>query len=134
MHVEYLSVNSQYRSIVKLKDKAWKYATAVVVVLIILNPEMIELALFIDAVGLEMFLMLIEVQVSAIIGAFLNNKIKLVISILKYFVEKCFLVDFLKRIKDGNEILILSLHSEAALMHLLVASAVIFGLLGAQLR
>jgi len=40
---------------VKWKSKLWKYATAFIVVLIILNPEIIELALFVDAVGRKCF-------------------------------------------------------------------------------
>jgi hypothetical protein len=115
---------------VKFKDKAWKYATAVVVVLIILNPEMIELALFIDAVGLEMFLILFEVQVLVIMGALLNNKIKPAISSLKLFVKKHLLYDYSRNFKAGTESLIISVPSEAALMHLLVVSAVICGVLG----
>jgi hypothetical protein len=118
---------------VKLKDKAWKYATAIVVVLIILNPEMIELALFIDAVGLEMFLMLFEVQVLMIIGALLNNKNKPTISSLKLLVEKRFLVDPLRRLKKGAECLVMSVPMEAAFMHLLVVSAVISGMLGVRM-
>jgi hypothetical protein len=118
---------------VKLKENVWKYATAVVVVLIILNPEMIELALFIDAVGLEMFLMLFEVQVLMILGVLLNNKIKPAISGLKLFVKKHLLFDCTRNFKVGTESLILSAHSEAALMHLLVISAVISGVLGAHL-
>ena len=38
-----------------IKNKIWKYATAAIVILIMLNPEFAELALFIDAIGLEMF-------------------------------------------------------------------------------
>ncbi|MES9940803.1 MAG: hypothetical protein ABW104_10490 [Candidatus Thiodiazotropha sp. 6PLUC2] len=108
-----------------LKKKAWKYATAAVFVLIIFNPEMIELALFIDAIGLEVFLMLLEVQVLAILGALLNSKVRPVTSTLKHFLEKSFRVDSLKRIKEDAESLFFSLPSEAALMHLLVISAVI---------
>jgi hypothetical protein len=118
---------------VKLKDKAWKYATAFVVVLIILNPEMIELALFIDAVGLEIFLILLEVQALVIIGAFFKNKIKPTISRLKHLLEKCLLTDSLRRFKEGTEYLTMSVPSEAALMHLLVVSAVICGALGVHL-
>ena len=61
-----------------IKNKIWKYATAAIVILIMLNPEFAELALFIDAIGLEMFFMLIEVQFIAITGALLNTKIKLI--------------------------------------------------------
>jgi hypothetical protein len=118
---------------VKLKDKAWKYATAVVVVLIVFNPEVIELALFIDAVGLEMFLMLFEVQVLMIIGALLNNIIKPAVSSLKHSIKKYLLFDHIRKLKAGTESLIVSTPSEATLMHLLVVSAIISGVLGVHL-
>lgn len=116
-----------------LKGKAWKYATAIVVVLIIINPEMIELALLIDAVGLEMFLMLLEVQALTIIAVLLNGKIEPVISSLKRFVEKHFLFDYMKMIKEGAEGLVLPSTIEAAFMHLLVFSSLLGGVVEACL-
>jgi hypothetical protein len=118
---------------VNLKDKTWKYATAVVVVLIILNPEMIELALFIDAVGLEMFLMLFEVQLLVIMGALLNNKIKPAISSLKHFVQRYLLLGYTRKFKAGTGGLILPVPVEAILMHLLVVSAGISSVLEVHL-
>lgn len=103
-----------------LKNKLWKYVTAVVVVLIILNPEMVELALFIDAVGLEMFQMLLELQVLAILGALLNNNIKSAISWLKHSMEKHRLVASMMVIRERAVGQVWSVPGETALMHLLV--------------
>ena len=115
------------------KDKVWKYATAIVVILIVFNPEMIELALFIDAVGLEMFLMLIEIQLLAMMGALLNNKIKPAITRMKSFLCKYLLAEQLKKISEGAESLFLTVPSEAMLMYLIVVSAVIGGLFGVRM-
>ncbi len=47
----------------------WRFITAFIVFLLLLNPEMIHLAFFIDAIGLELFLLLIQVQFVAIVLA-----------------------------------------------------------------
>ncbi len=67
-----------------MKSKIWKYATVLVVILIIFNPEMSELAIFVDAVGLEVFLMLLEIQLLAILSVFFNCKIVPIYTYLKY--------------------------------------------------
>ena len=108
-----------------LKNKAWKYATAITVVLIILNPEMVNLALFIDAVGLEMFLMLLEVQVLAILGAFLTTKIKPILAYIKNFQVYHFLGFSWRKIRKEPESLMFVAPSQATLMHFLVFSAAI---------
>ena len=58
------------------RTKLWKWATAATVVFLFLNPEMIEMALFIDAVGLEMFVLLIQAQAVAFFGVLFNSKLK----------------------------------------------------------
>lgn len=108
-----------------LKNKVWKYATALVVVLILLNPEMTQLAVFIDAVGLELFLMLIEIQVMAIIGVLLNNKIKPAFYLAKNFIGNHQFVTLWKNIKEEPGRLIYVAPSQATLMHALVLSAAI---------
>jgi len=59
-----------------LKGRCWKYATAIVVIFILLNPETTHFALFLDAVCLDVFIMLLEVQILAVIGAVFSNYIK----------------------------------------------------------
>lgn len=44
--------------------------------ILLINPELIALAAFVDAVGLEMFLILIEVQAIAVLGYYFNSHIK----------------------------------------------------------
>lgn len=99
--------------------------TVVIVVLIIFNPETIELALFIDAVGLELFLILLEVQVLAIIGTFLSNRIKPAISGMKNILESALLEVSIKKAKERVEHLFISVSIEATLMRLLVIFPVI---------
>ena len=114
------------------KNKAWKYATAFVVVLIIFNPEMVGFALFIDAVGLEMFLMLLEIQVLAILGAFFSIRIKSFFSYIRYLCTRHALTFSWKNIEGKPETLMLVVPSPATLMHMLVFSAAIGIALNAQ--
>ncbi len=103
-----------------LKGKIWKYATAFVVVLIILNPEMAELALFIDAIGLEMFLMLLEAQVLAIIGVFINENIKPAYAFMKHLCLKYRPIISWNFIKEESKGLILVVPGPVILMNILV--------------
>lgn len=98
------------------KNKIWKFATVFVVAFIILNPEMLELAFFIDAVGLEIFLMLLEIQLLAILSAFIDTKIKPTFKNIKYSWS---------RIKTAPESLILVMPGPVFIMHMLVFSAAI---------
>jgi len=105
------------------KNRIWKYATVFVVVLIIFNPEMIELALFIDAVGLEMFIMLLEVQVVAILSAFLNKNIRPALNFIKLSYTRYFHPLAWKNIKETPVSLGFAAQSPAILMCSLVLSA-----------
>jgi len=50
------------------RKQLWKWATFAAVIVIAANPEMIGMALFIDAVGLELFILLLQVQLIAYLG------------------------------------------------------------------
>ena len=103
------------------KNKAWKIATAIIVAIIIINPEIAELALFIDAVGLEMFFTLLEVQLLLTLGVF-YNKIKMIFAYLK----ELFKVKFSwKNYQRNPQNLLLIVPTPAMLMHLLVFSVII---------
>lgn len=58
--------------------KKWKCkaATILVACLLLANPELWSLALFIDAVGLDLFLILIQAQVVAVSGYYFQVWIK----------------------------------------------------------
>ncbi|MCU7920830.1 MAG: hypothetical protein KZQ95_21105 [Candidatus Thiodiazotropha sp. (ex Epidulcina cf. delphinae)] len=106
----------------KFKDKVWKYATVMVVLLVILNPEMAELALFIDAIGLEMFLMLLEVQIVAIFSVFFSSKIKPAYIYVKNFCLRFLTIVSWKNIKENPDSLMLAVPSPVMLMNALVVS------------
>jgi hypothetical protein len=58
------------------KKWIWKALTMLAICLFLTNPEFWSLALFIDVVGLDLFLMLIQVQVVALSGYYFQNWIK----------------------------------------------------------
>jgi hypothetical protein len=93
-----------------------------IVVLIIFNPEMAELAIFIDAIGLEMFLMLLEVQVLVILGSF-YARLKAIFTYLRKVKQYNNLEVWWLNIIDKPESLLLLVPSQAALMSLLVLTA-----------
>lgn len=96
------------------KKRAWQYATTLVVVLIMLNPEIAQLALFIDAIGLEIFMLLIETQVIALFFALLSSKLMLMFPSTRR-------VMIFHLIRHHLE----TVASPAMIMHLLVLSAAI---------
>jgi hypothetical protein len=107
------------------KNKAWKYATIFVVSLVILNPETIHLALIIDSIGLEMFLMLLEIQAVLLIGILLNNRITPTLYYLRNFIGKHIYMVSWKSIKEEPACLIYAVPSQATLMRTLVILAVV---------
>lgn len=107
------------------KDKLWRYATTFIVLFIILNPEIAELALFIDVIGLEMFLMLLEVQVIAIFSVFFNSNIKPAYIYTKKLFQRYLPINSWRNIKEIPESLILAVPSPVTLMNALVILAAI---------
>lgn len=59
-----------------LKKWLWKVLTLTVIGFLLINPELFALAAFIDAVGLEMYLILLEVQFIAVFGYYFNSWFK----------------------------------------------------------
>ncbi|QQX82407.1 hypothetical protein JK628_01050 [Shewanella sp. KX20019] len=54
----------------------WKLATILVIGVLALNPEAAALVMFVDAVGLDLFLLLIEVQLVAVSGYYFHTWFK----------------------------------------------------------
>ena len=122
----YLSVSYKNTGMsMNWKNKIWKYLTAFIVVLIILNPEMAQLAFFIDAVGLEVFLMLLEIQFLALLGMFFNTRIKPIFSSIVNLYSRYFLIFSWENIKEEPENVLLAVPSPATLMHMLVFLAAV---------
>lgn len=107
-----------------LKNAAWRFATVVTVMLIILNPEMMALASFIDVVGLEMFLVLVEVQMLAIAGMLLNDRLRSALAYLERYLDARSLSSSFRSIRESPSRLFFAIPSQATLMHVLVFSAV----------
>jgi len=103
-----------------MKNKFWKYLTVFFVVLVMLNPEMIQLAFFIDAIGLEMFLMLIEVQLLSVLTMLFNTKIKPVYTYFMKLYALYFMENSEKSLKEIPTSLIISISAPAVLMQMLV--------------
>lgn len=113
------------------KHNTWKYATLLVVMVVALNPEMIELALFIDAVGLEIFILLLEVQLIVALGLLANSKV--VVAVLKLWrsMAKYSPIHAWKGIRGRPECLQLFVPGVVGLMHLLVISAAVVACINA---
>ncbi len=102
------------------KNKIWKYVTACVVLLIVLNPEMAQLSFFIDAVGLEVFLMLLEVQFLAFLSMFFGAAIKPILSyIISSYSQRLPLFSW-EAIRELPRYFILALPAPVILMNMLV--------------
>ena len=59
-----------------LKKSLWKVLTFMAVMFFLFRPEYMALGLFIDAIGLDIFLMLLEVQFIAVSGYYVQNWLK----------------------------------------------------------
>jgi hypothetical protein len=94
----------------KFKTAIWKALTLFVVLLLILNPETIALALFIDTIGLEIFILLIELQIASLFWIFIQHHIKPTLS-------------FLRSLKLNQHNALLAMQGPSGIMHLLVASS-----------
>lgn len=104
--------------------KAWRYVTVFVVLIIILNPEMAELSLFIDVVGIDLFLMLLEVQLIAIFGVFIHSKIKPLYLHIKYFFNFLSINSWIN-IKVYRKSILLPVPSPDIVMNMLVISVLL---------
>jgi hypothetical protein len=59
-----------------IKKSLWKVLSFLVILFFLLKPEYIALGLFIDAIGLDIFLLLLEVQFIAVSGYWFQNWLK----------------------------------------------------------
>ncbi|MCG7903592.1 MAG: hypothetical protein JAY60_14350 [Candidatus Thiodiazotropha weberae] len=94
----------------KIKPRIWKALTLFVIVVLILNPETYGLAVFIDAVGLEIFMLMVELQIVALFGVFFHTSIKPALT-------------YIRRFRLSYEVFHSSSIAPAAMMHLLVFSS-----------
>ena len=51
---------------IQFNRKFWALASSFIVLFLYLNPEWLHMAVFIDAIGLDLFLLLVEVQIAVL--------------------------------------------------------------------
>jgi len=71
-----------------LRKSSWKIASFLVVSFFLFKPEFMALGLFIDGIGLELFVLLLEVQAVAVFGYYFQNWFKPVAMPVYKFVQK----------------------------------------------
>jgi len=104
-----------------LRDKIIKLMTAVIVIVLLLNPETMQMALFIDAVGLDILFLLFEVQLLAIGIAVYHRTLKPFIGFFAQLLPWRRLLSACYPIKaHAKACIVMSLPSETTLMHALV--------------
>lgn len=59
-----------------IKRWSWKIATILTLGVLLLKPELLSFVLFIDAIGLDVFFLLVEVQVVAVSGYYFHIGVK----------------------------------------------------------
>lgn len=92
----------------KIREWFWKILTLILIGLLMLNPEFMVMGAFIDAVGLEMFSLLIEVQIVTVVGYYFQNWIKpILMPFYNYFkrIDPYFFIPTRTVIKDFPVIL-----------------------------
>ncbi|MDG1750283.1 MAG: hypothetical protein P8I03_01245 [Thalassotalea sp.] len=71
-----------------LRKSSWKIASFLVVSFLIFKPEFMALALLIDGIGLELFLLFLEVQAIAVFGYYFQNWFKPASKPIYKFIQK----------------------------------------------
>ena len=105
------------------KNKIWRYASIIFVSLLLINPELIELALFIDAIGLELFIIMLEVQLFSLLGVYFNGKINPVLKFIGISSAGNLYLRSRKKLKESLVDYGIAGQSPAILMCLLVLSS-----------
>ena len=70
------------------KKSIWKIITLLVVSTLIFNSELVAFGMIIDYLGLDLFLLPLEVQVVALFGYYFQNWIKPAFKAFKRFLQK----------------------------------------------
>lgn len=111
-----------------MKSKLIAFFSAVLIALLMLNPETIPVALLIDGVGLEVVFILLQLQLVAVYGYVLKKYIRPLLKILSGFRPYAFFVPHWSNILKQPSLVGFALPSVAAGMSLLVLSCMLFTL------
>jgi len=61
---------------VNFKKSSWKISSVLLVIFLLLEPEFIAFAILLDGIGLELFVLLLEVQAIAVFGYYFQTWFK----------------------------------------------------------
>ncbi len=95
----------------KFNQKFWKVATFVTVLILLAKPELIYFGIFIDGIGLELFLLLIEVQCIATLGYIVKSWLNPIINLFSIIVSKLDPYFFIPTKKVRQEYPLLLMHA-----------------------
>lgn len=103
-----------------------KAVAALLVIALLLNPETIQLAVFIDAIGVEMFILSMEVQLLALTVAFYQHTVKPIFDFILGFSANPFYLPSWQQIKTNPELLGFAFPPGAIMMFALFCGVVFY--------
>ena len=71
-----------------LKKSSWKISSFLLVIFLLTEPEFIAFAVLLDGIGLEFFVLLLEVQAIAVFGYYFQNWFKPAAKPVYKFIQK----------------------------------------------
>ena len=71
-----------------LQKSPWKISSVLLVIFLLLEPEFIAFAVLLDGIGLEFFVLLLEVQAIAVFGYYFHNWFKPAVKPVYKFIQK----------------------------------------------
>lgn len=100
--------------------------TALIVIVLLLNIETMELALFINAIGIDVFLLLVEMQVAALLAASYHWTLKPVVNFFLGFSAHPFIFPTWSSVKDYPGAFAFVFPPGAVMMFLLISGSIIW--------
>jgi len=108
-----------------MKSKILKIIGAILIVFLMLNPETIHIALLIDGAGLEVIIILLQIQLASIVLFIRKNYIRPGVKFLAGFRAHSFFLHPWRDIFDKPTLIGFALPSAATGMYLLVVSVML---------
>ncbi|QYJ84468.1 hypothetical protein K0H80_14570 [Shewanella aegiceratis] len=103
----------------------WKLFTLVFIGFLLVNSELVGLAMFIDVIGLDLFLMLLEVQLIAVFGFYFNSWFKPILLPIYKKIQKLDPYFFIPKYQHVKQLPALFCHAIPGFMLLIVGGLVI---------
>jgi len=73
---------------VSFKKSSWKISSFLIVIFLLLEPEFMFFAVLLDGIGLEFFVLLLEVQAMAVFGYYFQTYFKPIAKPIYKFIQK----------------------------------------------